>query len=753
MRTYIEGWRAALAAAAMCLPATAASTAVLENSKVRVVFDGAQGGAIVSFVDRQTGRDFAASGAGPIYELVLGAAPSRRISARDAGAVVLKSSRAKGSQSVGASVKAHGTTAVGTQWSCTLAEGASAISCRIRIANRSSLGVTSVAFPVLAMPLHLGDRGNDDRLLLPRCDGYVVENPEQMLREGEYRSTRYPDTASVQLLAYYDDTAGLYAATQDPEGRHKTFGFVRSSRTLGLQVRHEPEFVPHADVNISYPTVIGVIHGDWQAAADEYKAWAVHQPWCRRTLLERTDIPDWVKRAPLFYTVSLRGKTPDGQDGYRGPFLAENTAEWGKTLGTLMCPLIMGWEKQGRWTTPDYFPPKGGAEAFQELTRQFLAAGYHSMVYLSGLNYTLRKTGKDVEKPPMDETERFAAEAERYALVGEDGKVRRTGKVDTGVGEHAVLCPGTTYTRQLMVGIARECARLGVEAVQLDQALGGAVPMCYAAGHGHPPGGGTWSHRAMYRLLEQMRAAGKERSKDAIFSIEEPGELYIQTLDLYHARDYAEGRFPRDARGAVGVPLFTYLYHEYSLGYGGQLALSARASPFTVMALALNVINGKIPGAASWDSILPARDVHPDQAQMLRAGLELMRTPARDYLLFGKRLHTEPLPVADLDIPVPVSSGGKVAEERRRFRGVLHSGWMLPDGRIGYVAVNIGKQKLTLELPVKGVGDRAARYRLRTFTAARPEPTEMARKAGLPYQARIELPPLAPVFVEADPEF
>jgi hypothetical protein len=726
---------------------------VLENSKVRVVFDGAQAGAIVSFVDRQTGRDFAAPGAAPIYELVLGSAPGRRMSARDAGAVELNSSRAKGIQSVAASVAVHGTTAVGTQWSCTLADGASAISCRIRIANRSSLGVLSVAFPVLAMPLHLGDRGNDDRLLLPRCDGYVVENPEQMLREGEYRSARYPDSGSVQLLAYYDDTAGLYAATHDPEGRHKTFGFARSSRALALEVRHEPEFLPYADVATSYPTVIGVIHGDWQAAADEYKAWAVHQPWCRRTLAERTDIPDWVKRAPLFYTISLRGKTPDGQDGYRGPFLAGNTAEWGKTLDTLMCPLIMGWEKQGRWTTPDYFPPKGGVDAFAQLTRQFLAAGYHSMVYLSGLNYTLRKTGKDVEKPPMDETQRFAAEAERYAIVGEDGKVRRTGKVDTDVGEHAVLCPGTTYTRQLMVGIARECARLGVEGVQLDQALGGAVPMCYASGHGHPPGGGTWEHRASWRLLEEMRAAGKERSKDAIFSIEEPGELYIQTIDLYHARDYAEGRFPRDTRGAVGVPLFTYLYHEYSLAYGGQLALSARASRFTVMALAQNVINGKIPGAATWDSILPASDIHPDQAQMLRAGLALMRTPARDYLLFGKRLRTELLPVTDEEIPVPVSSGGNYAEERRRFPGVLHSGWILSDGRVGYVAVNIGKQKLTLELPVKGVGYGAKRYQLRTFTTALPQPAELARRAVLPYQARIELPPLEPVFVEARPEF
>jgi hypothetical protein len=302
-----------------------------------------------------------------------------------------------------------------------------------------------------------------------------------------------------------------------------------------------------------------------------------------------------------------------------------------------------------------------------------------------------------------------------------------------------------------MVGIARECARLGLEAVQLDQVIGGGVPMCYATGHGHPPGGGTWSHQAMYRLLEEMRAAGKQRSKDAVFAIEEPGELYMQTLDVYHGRDYAEGRFPRDARGARGVPLFTYLYHEYSLGYGGQLALTARASAYTAVAVALNLINGKIPAAASWDDLLWARDIHPDQARLMRAAVELMRTPARDYLLFGKRLRTEPLPVPALEVPVPVSIGGKYTTEPRKFPSVLHSGWVLPNGRIGYVAVNVGKEKVTLELPVQGAGGTAARYRLRTFTAGRPAPVEIAGKAALPYPARIELSPLEPVFVEAEP--
>ncbi|MCC6362593.1 MAG: hypothetical protein IT165_03665 [Bryobacterales bacterium] len=136
---------------------------------------------------------------------------------------------------------------------------------------------------------------------------------------------------------------------------------------------------------------------------------AVKQEWRRRPVLQRDDIPAWVRESPLFYTISVRGNTPDGQSGYRGPLLAENILEWSNKLKTPVSPLLMACEKHGIWITPDYFPPVGGDDSFRRMTTQLAAEGRRSMVYLSGLYWTLVKTragvsGHDAGAPLLSTT-------------------------------------------------------------------------------------------------------------------------------------------------------------------------------------------------------------------------------------------------------------------------------------------------------------------------------------------------------------
>jgi hypothetical protein len=62
---------------------------------------------------------------------------------------------------------------------------------------------------------------------------------------------------------------------------------------------------------------------------------------------------------------------------------------------------------------------------------------------------------------------------------------------------------------------------------------------------GHPPGYGVWQYERLRDLFVQMRAECRKRSLDFAFPIEEPHKLAIPFLDVYHARDCAQGHGPR----------------------------------------------------------------------------------------------------------------------------------------------------------------------------------------------------------------
>ena len=56
-------------------------------------------------------------------------------------------------------------------------------------------------------------------------------------------------------------------------------------------------------------------------------------------------------------------------------------------------------------------------------------------------------------------------------------------------------------------------------------------------------------------------------------------------------------------RGILGVPLFTHVYHDYVLGYGGDSAyVSDSASPLALYHQGMNLVCGKSAAVAVWSS-------------------------------------------------------------------------------------------------------------------------------------------------------
>jgi hypothetical protein len=680
----------------------ARQSALLETDIVRVGFDPARNGAIVSIVDKASGREFAApQKPGPLlYELQFTnhASQPMTLSEADADAVTVSNE----GQSVVVSTTHDGDLPVEVECRFRTEPGSSLIFARITVRNRSEAALSSVRFPALAWPRQLGPSGDDDLLVYPRCDGCLVQAPAAA---GRIPELSYPGIASMQFMAFYDQTAGFYLATHDSHAHAKRFGVENSGDKFRPAVLHLPPSAPQAEWRTEYDVVLGTFRGDWQTAADIYKMWAVRQPWCRHTLRERVeagDVPRWLTEPSFFYAYSLRGEHAGQRSANRLPLVGPQAEAWRDLLGGPATMILVSWEKRGSWVTPDYFPPLGGNDAFSSANAQLHAKGHRALVFLSGLKWTLRKLARPEQGMPedVDETAEFELRGAQSAICGPDGKPQHWGdpapEKSVGTGLYAQLCPATPLAREILLASALQCQTLGIDCVQADQIVGGGMPPCYSTEHGHPPGGGNWSDKALYGLFDEIRREGKKRDTSFAFSLEEPGEFFIPVLDTYYARDCVQGRWPRDGARTVGVPLFTHVYHEFMHGYGEGSQVWTFASPAALYELGMNLVCGKAPGAAVWRREHDPAATETAQLRMLRSHFDLWRGPAREFLVFGQRVTEPPLDVPLVRHKFSVGQGRPPREID--CPAVLHSTWRLPDGRQGTVVCCAASDPVTFRL-------------------------------------------------------
>ncbi len=624
----------------------------------------------------------------------------------------------------------------------------------IRIESPAGWRPQTIRFPQLQAVPEIG-QSDDDFLVLPALPGTLIENPAKNWRDGFGVTLQYPGQLSAQFLAYQDRSAGVYIAGRDTAGHPMSLGV--SKRAAGFLCWHEFIAVPDDGRERDgvwespYPVAVGVTQGRWCDTADQYKQWAVRQPWCAKTLAQRDDIPAWWKAGPDVHVCEVR--TYDSTRTCWGsyyPKLREHLHTWRDKIDGPVVAMLAGWENYRRWTAGDYFPIFD-EDRGRQVIRQLREDGIRPFFFLSGLYHTFWNEGRDGGRIPA--AQQYLSS---FVIDGTSGKPKEyrldeSNPSGTWRRHSYQFCPAAPQTVEFFCGVIDRAHALGIDVLQMDQTVSGAGDVCWSAEHGHAPGGGRYQSRAFWDLLGTMRRHGQQLSPDFVLFHEEPHEQLIPYLDGFHVREYYAKRWYRGYPGAAGIPLFSYLYHEYAIGYGGDSAgLSAANSRWNVCCHALNLVAGRTPGGAVWSSPQSMFDAHPDQIAMIRNHCRLLKTPAADFLMLGKMLHPYELTVPRADVAISVNRGAEWVKESVPTPAILTSSWQLPDGRIGHLFVNIAEtpQPLDVNLDTRnapaGSSYDAQVWRSTEDKAFQP----LWRGRCLPVSYTVELKPGEVVFVE-----
>lgn len=505
-------------------------------------------GILTSLVDRRTGRAMLARDPLDLFQLEVDTVSGHRfLGAREARSVEVTADRS-------VLIQYRDLAGTGVDARCRISSSAADDLLHFRLSATLPAGVTltTLHYPLL----HLATLGPaTDRWVMGGTKGGIHVAPSGW-PVGRSAFTSRPGSMAAAFGCYYDPDGGVTTQARDTRGTPLAVGLSRGGGGLGMQWIHSAHAT--GTYSMGYDVALGVFgqagSTDWRHAADLYKRWAATQPWCRRTLAERTDLPLWLRSGPAMVRFH-RGWLADipSIDRWMRSY-------WKPWFGsTPLVTAYWGWEKVETWVTPDYFPVFPSDQQFRALAARNRAMGGHAFLWPSGYHYTLTYGRNPDGTFRWDDRDRFNRVARAHAVSTREGSVLVGARGWLEGGETATLCAGDPWTRRWFDAIAAGCAQRGADLVQVDQVVGGSFPACYSPDHGHPVGPGPWMGDVFHSQLTSMRRAMERYQPGSVACFEEPNELFIQQVGLQDYRDW-------EVVGQEGVEpasVFNYLYHEY----------------------------------------------------------------------------------------------------------------------------------------------------------------------------------------------
>jgi hypothetical protein len=632
----------------------------------------------------------------------------------------------------------------------TIHDEASVAEMRLSVVNNEQFILTSIYFPYIWGLGPIGNNGDDDSLLYPSGDGILIHNPASHMHNLPYLGGIYPGSISVQMMCYYDkDEAGLYLATYDTEGHPKLVNFGSGSwegmnHLTASYTFLFPEY-PGNDFSMEYDAIVGTFNGDWYEAASMYRDWAETTPFVSAgKVYEEKDTPSWYATTSI---VQLLNRDNPFIEVLSLAEIVDITREYSEYTGLDTTVLIIGWERNGAWVGPYYYPPVEGEQAFRDAMDSLVSDGNHGFTYISGSAW--RITRKDIG---------YA----NYELFNSTGlpwvALNKTGQPTydlfyASLGWHtARMDPMTDFWHTIVVENALESVRLGVDMVQVDEFPIGALYPCYNDSHGHPVGYSKYISHAYRSILADIRSQGRMLNPAFIMSIEEPCEFYIPYIDTYVSRDNApeallySGIVDSYGESVEFISLFLYVYHEYVTAFAESTSMDNYHASLYYNQMARSFARACASGEIVKAGGTTANQRNEPLFELFKRTATATVTYANDYLIKG-------VPLIPPEITVPMKRidwfnwyadrlGTPIYEP-----AVMHSAWRADDDSFGLVFVNWAEESVRFDMEFPNYGDVGDRYSIILTTNG--ESTVASYNATLPYEIYLVLEQNDVVLVEA----
>lgn len=428
--------------------------------------------------------------------------------------------------------------------------------------QEAALVVESLEYPVIAGIEGLLPGGGTDIALSAAAQGYLFRSPWTNLGAAVVKRL-YPDGysgVSLQTSAYYrDDVGGFAFEARDASATAKNFAFYKDPATGDLRWSIETlqwDRRPGPGLDAGYEIRIAALtKGDWEEAADRYRAWALSQSWASRgRVADRPDaeVPRWLYEESLASTFGVSINLDQSRwfqalhDWVGGPLFHVSGFWW--PGGTAASEWYGGYND---WSDGRVNPANLVA---------IRARGDRFAPFLFDLHFSRDTTEWDAPAP--DPTTDPVAPWQPFEMVP-----------DPESPPWAYMCPATPAWQEFHGWRnLRLFDSYGYDANYYDIGAGLGRVRCDVEAHGHPPGAGRWiidGYRAMLsRRRDELHAAAGKRVAAGTELISEP---YLADFDFYQAR--AEGsvmsmlegdgfRAGEKAGWAEKVPLFAYVYHD-----------------------------------------------------------------------------------------------------------------------------------------------------------------------------------------------
>ncbi len=533
----------------------------------------------------------------------------------------------------------------------TLAPGAMESLWRIRVENRSRVwGTYFTIYPTLR-----GITKNGEAEFL-EPGGYLGwRRWPNYVGTGARARSKYFSQGSPLVAAYIKpDGAGLLVSARNGRGE-MTKMFLEGEQNLAFYTPPEYAGVPGKVADPGFPVAVGVFKGDWLTAAKQYRTWATNQVWCAKgkKLYREPASRELAELALWFRPCTWNEAQPaEAVAGIR-----EVAKRWPNLK--VGCHWY-GWH-WNRFNAgyPDYFPAKKGATNVFDAARSF---GYRIMPYMNVLRWDTTTIG-------------YRLFAEKGACHIESGEAH-TERFDPSYHPLALMCPSVPFWKEAVnTFLDRAVTELGANMIYLDE-LGLQHPRpCFAAGHPHPVGGGTWYQAGYHDIISTFRAA----HPDIPITTEGLNEHWIDIVD---------GFLVAVPTADNVLPFYLAVYSDYASYFGTPLNVNADLDGFRAYQ-ARQFVWGLQPGWMREGPVFgEGKAGHSDW--MLKLGEA--RVKYRELICYGElvgELKTEG-PVAKRAVKWPqFENPTKPATYACEMPAVVGAWWRTADGRrTALVAVN-----------------------------------------------------------------